>query len=361
MVLSRKKEKMHRVMQTEVQRYIMAHLMPECVSKPLPFHERELARTLKVNRLTVRRAAAELLAKGVMMQIPGRRGLFLNPDAKGTAFSEKYFGILNARGDIPALSPDLNQVLKGFFAAVRWNHYIDCQILTLTTQTPERIASEIRSYPLHALIWFSPLPESYPVIDLLLEQGLPVAVVNSVVDSRKIPFGSNSFLLDYEQEGRLFAEKVIRSSCRKILFAGLDNITLDSFRKVLAQHDFSFSMRDFMEYSPPEHDPEKLASVIRKRKIEMVVSNGMVYHDLDKISALADLSGVSFLLGPMRQVMHTAVEHPEYHILFPDYIYDDTLERMGRAIADKVSGPAPVLHFPNQIVPMKEIQHTNSK
>ena len=354
MVIPQKKEKIHRVTQTEVQRYIMAHLMPQCVSEPLPFHERELARTLKVNRLTVRRAAAELLAIGHMMQIPGRRGLFLNPDCKNSGCSEKYFGILFGRGEIPVLNLEENQILKGFFDTPCSNHYIDCQFLTLTTETPERIAAEIRSYPLHALVWFSPLPEFYPVIDLLLEQGLPVAIINSVFDSRIPPYRTNTFRFDYEQEGKLFAEKVIRSSSRKILFAGLRTATLENFRRILTEQGFHFTMRDFMEYSPQDHDPEKLASVIRKRKIDMVVSNGRVYHDLVKISARTDLSGVSFLLGPMRQVIRAAAEHPEYHIIFPDYVFDDALERMGNAVAGIISGPSPALLFPNQIIPMKE-------
>ena len=354
MALPRKNEKEHRVTQTEVQRYIMAHLMPQCASGPLPFHERELARTMKVNRLTVRRAAAELLSKGLMLQIPGRRGLFLNPECKDSGFSEKYFGILVGRGDIPALGLELNQILKGFFDAACLDHYIDCQFLSLTTETPERIAAEIRSYPLHALIWFSPLPESGRVIDLLLEQEVPVAVVNSVSDPRIPPYGSNTFRFDYAQEGVLFAEKVLHSACRKILFAGLDNITLDSFRKVLAEHDFKFTRRDFMEYSPQNRDPEKLASLIRSRKVDMVVSNGRVYHDLEKISTLSDLSGVSFLLRPMRHVAYGGAEHPEYHILFPDYSFDEALERMGHAIAEKIAGPSPVLHFPNRIIPVKE-------
>ncbi|MBO4631454.1 MAG: GntR family transcriptional regulator [Lentisphaeria bacterium] len=354
MVLPQKKGKIHRVTQTEVQRYIIVNLLPQCVADPLPFHERELARTMKVNRLTVRRAARELLAKGLMIQIPGRRGLFLNPECKGNWYKEKYFGILIRRGDIPTLCLELNQILKGFFDSARLDHYSDCQFLTLTTDTPERIAAEIRSYPLHALIWFSPLPESYPVIDLLLEQQLPVVIINSVNDSRISPHSSNTFLLDYVQEGKLFAEKVLRSSCRKILFAGLNGITLDSFRKVLTEQDFKFTMRDFMEYSPQNHDPEKLASVIRKRKIEMVISNGMVYHDLDKIAALTDLSGVTFLLPPMRHVICGAAEHPEYHILFPEYSFDGALELMGHAIAEKISAPSPILRFPNRIIPMKD-------
>ena len=349
-----KREKDHRVTQTEVQRYIMAHLMPQCVSKPLPVHERELARTLKVNRLTVHRAVTEFLSKGLMIQIPGRRGLFLNPECQGSRYCEQYFGILWGQGDIPVLNSFLNLILKGFFEAVRQNNYIDCQFLTLTTKSPERVAAEIRSYPLHALFWFSPSPEFHPVIDQLLEQGLPVVVINSVTDSRILPYKSNTFLLDYAQQGVLLAEKALENSFRKILFAGLRSVTLDNFRSVMTEHRIDFSMRDFMEYSPENHDPKKLVALIRKRKIDMVVSNGKVYQDLEKILKLSDLSGVTFLLGPLRRVVFPVAEHPECRILLPDYSFNEALERMGRAIAEKISGSSPVLRFRNEIIPLKE-------
>ena len=40
-------------MQTEIQRYVIALLMPRCTSEPLRFNEHELSRSLKVHRRAV--------------------------------------------------------------------------------------------------------------------------------------------------------------------------------------------------------------------------------------------------------------------------------------------------------------------
>lgn len=345
-------EKMHRVTQTEVRRYVVSRLLPECTSEPLPFCERELARTLQVNRLTVRRAAARLLLDEILIQIDGRKGLFLNPACRSRGQCEQYYGILC--GDLPVLSPERNQILRGFFAAAQDNNYIDCQFLSLTAETPERIVSEIMTYPLHALICFFPTPKTFPVFELLLERSLPLVVVNPVRDSRAVPFHSNTISIDYRGIGVKYAEKVLSGGFRNVLFAGLDSEVFRSFREYLEAHSFPFPLRNFMGYSIDNHDPEKLAAVIRQRKIDLVVSDGRVFHDLDCLSHLISFSGLQFLLSPLSYVRKTAVSKPEYHILFPDFLFDDLLEAVGKAIAGKIAKAVPEVRFQNETVLLPE-------
>ena len=346
-------EKMHRVTQTEVRRYVVSRLLPECNSEPLPFCERELARTLQVNRLTVRRAAARLLRDEILIQIDGRKGLFLNPSCRSRGQCEKYYGILC--GELPVLSPEANQILRGFFAAARDDIYnIDCQFISPTAETPEWIVNEIMTYPLHALICFSPSPKTYPVLELLLERSLPLAVVNPVRDSRVVPFHTNTISIDYRGIGVKYAEKVLAGGYRKILFAGLDSDVFRSFREYLEAHSFPFPLRNFIGYSIEDHDPEKLAEIIRKRKIEMVVSDGRVFHDLDCLSHLVSFSNLHFLLSPLSYVRKTAVCRPDYHILFPDFLFDDLLEAVGNVIAGKVAKEVPSVRFQNETVLLPE-------
>ena len=341
-------EKIYPLIQTEIQRYVMAHLMPQCTSEPLRFSERELARTLKVNRLTVHRAAEELLRREYLIRIPGRRGLFLNPDCQASLMEEKYYGVLFGKGSVPVLTMEENQILKGFFAAGQNETYIDCQFLTLTGQSSERVATEIQSYPLHALIWFFPPPEMYPVIDLLMEKSLPLAIVNPIKDSRINPYPSNTITIDYSTIGRTFAEKVLQTGFRKVLFAGLKSPVFEGFRQTLADAAFPFSASDFIEYTPENHDPEKLVSLIRKRKTELVVSDGMVFHDLKRIARLTGFSGLHFLLQPFRYVKNLAAAHPEYPLLFPDFSFDNLLTAIGKKLAARLAVDAPALRFPNE-------------
>ena len=341
-------EKIYPLIQTEIQRYVMAHLMPQCTSEPLRFSERELARTLKVNRLTVHRAAEEMLRRGYLIQIPGRRGLFLNPDCKTSFLSEKYYGILFEDGRVPILTMQVNQILKGFFAAGQNETYIDCQFLTLTGQSYERIAMEIMSYPLHALFWFFPRPEMYPVIDLLMEKSLPLAIVNTVTDSRIVPYRTNSITIDYSAIGRMFAEKVLESGFRKVIFAGLKSPVFASFQQAMSDSKFPFSSSDFIEYTPLNHDPDKLVSLIRKRKTELVVSDGMVFHDLKKLVDLTGLSGPHFLLMPFQYVKKQAAVHPDYRLIFPDFSFDDLLTAIGNNLANRFSVDSPPTRFPNE-------------
>lgn len=345
-------DKIFRLIQAEIQRYVMVHLMPRCTSEPLRFSERELARTLKVNRLTVHRAAVDLLQHGHLMRIKGRRGLFLNPDHQPSGISEKYYGVIVNKGHVPDLTMDENQILNGFFASARSDHYFYCQFLTLTGQSPERIALEITTYPLHALIWFFPPPEMYPVIDLLMEKSLPLAIVNPVKDSRIVPYHSNTITLDYPAIGRMFAEKVLQAGFRKVLFAGLKSPVFESFRQTLAGSSFPFSAADFTEYTPECHDPGKLAEIIRKKKTELVVSDGMIFHDLKKLAGLTDFSGLHFLLLPLRYVRSLAGVHPEYHLIFPDFSFDNMLNSIGKKMASKIAVDSPAICFQNEIIPL---------
>lgn len=345
-------EKIYPLVQTEIQRYVMAHLMPQCTSEPLRFSERELARTLKVNRLTVHRAAEDLLRREYLIRIPGRRGLFLNPDCQASGRGEKYYGVLTNNGEIPVMVRDTNQILKGFLDAAQNFSYIDCQFLSLTARTPERMVSEIISYPLHALIWFFPPPQMYPVIDLLLEKSLPLAIVNPVKNSCIVPYRTNSITIDYSAIGRMFAEKVLESGFRKVIFAGLKSPVFGSFRQTLADTKFPFSASDFIEYTPKNHDPEKLVSLIRKRKTELVVSDGMLFHDLGKLSRLLDFSALQFLLLPMRHVKTYVAEHPEWHVLFPDFDFDSMLEYTGKILSRKIGGEVSEICFRNETTPL---------
>ena len=350
----RKTDTAHRVTQTEVRRYVMAHLMPLCTSEPVPFRERELARTLKVNRLTVRRAAEELVRQGILTRIPGRRGLFLDPDCRITHRSEKYYGILVRSGEVPVLSLAGNRILNGFLTHTGEEGYVDCQFLTLTGRTPERMADEIMTWPLHALIWFSPSPDMFPVLELLQERSFPLAVVGSVSDPRIPLWRTNVISLDYCAIGRLLAEKVLSSGARKLLFAGLRSETFESFRRTLAEHHFPFTSRSFLDYAFESHDPEKLADRIRRGGIELVVSDGVVFNDLQKLSGLTDFASLRFLLlPPFRRVKPVAASHPEYPLIFPDYDMDDNLERLGRTLAGMIAGPSPVLRFPNIVIPIR--------
>lgn len=345
-------EKIYPLVQTEIQRYVMAHLMPQCTSEPLRFSERELARTLKVNRLTVHRAAEDMLRRGYLIQIPGRRGLFLNPDCQASGRGEKYYGVLTGGGEVPIMAGDTNQILKGFLDTAQNFSYIDCQFLSLNAKTPERMVSEIISYPLHALIWFFPTPEVYPVIDLLLEKSVPAAVVNSLNDARMMPFHTNSVSLDFRGLGVKFAEKVLSEGVRSVLFAGLDSNIYHGFCDCMAAHSIPFPSRNFIEYSPEHRDPNELAAVIRKNKIELVVSDGMLFHDLEKLSGLLDFSALQFLLLPMRRVKSLAAAHPEYPLLFPDLAFDGTLATIGKLLAGKIGGEVSGIYFRNETAPL---------
>lgn len=345
-------DKIFRLIQAEIQRYVLVHLLPQCKSEPLRFKERELARTLKVNRLTVHRAAVDLQKNGYLIQIKGRRGFFLNPESHSYGTIEKYYGVITHNGEVPDLTMEKHQILNGFFASARHDHYPYCQFLTLTGQRPERMAMEIMSYPLHALIWFFPPPEMFPVIDLLMERSLPVAVVSPIKDSRIIPYHTNTITLDHIAMGRMFAEKVLEFGFRKILFAGLRSPVYESFRKILNDSAFPFSGANFTEYTPENHDPEKLAEIIRGKKIELVVSDGMIFHDLKKLAGLTDFSNLHFLLLPLRYVKKLAAVHPEYHLFFPDYLFDNMLYSIGKKMAARIAVDPPAFRFQNEIQPL---------
>ena len=335
------------VSQAEVIRYIMAHLMEQCKEKPLPFRERETARILGANRLTVHKAALSLLQEKALIHIEGKRGLYLNPEHRKKGQAVKYYGAVSCRGESAILNHPQALVMKGFFENIQAFHYVDVEYLRLKSSSVESMAAEILSAPLQGLLWFTPTPDRYEVIESLLQKGFPVIVINTGVFPKEELFHTNTLHMDFTEMGRLFAEKVLALKEHKLLFAGCRSTLYKAFKKHLAEKDFPFSDSFFMDYERENGDPEKLMKRIREEKIKLVVSDGTVFHDLELLKRYGDLSAVRFLFRPMAHVRKRAFHCPEYNILFPDYFCDETLEAMGSYAAEKLETDTTELYFEN--------------
>ena len=335
------------VSQAEVIRYIMAVLMERCTDTPLPFRERETARILGANRLTVHKAAISLFQEKALIRLEGRRGLFLNPEHRKRGKSVKYYGAVSGWGQAAILNHPQTLVMNGFFENIREFHYVDVEYLRLKSSSVDAITAEILAMPLRGLIWFSPAEEMFPVIDSLLKKGFPVLVIHTGIIPGEVHFHTNALHMDFTDMGRAFADKVLELNYPKLLFAGCRCALYDSFRERLSRQGYPYSETDFMEYESKNADPARLMKRIRQEKIPLVVSDGTVFHDLELLKEYGDLSGVHFLFRPMDHVRKRARYCPEYNISFPDYLCDETLKDMGRIAAEKLEAQTPEIYFEN--------------
>ena len=105
--------------QNLVRRYIIGKLFPACGKEPMPLNELAIARKFGVNRLTVRKVCADLVQDHSLITIPGRRGLFINPDYVMMRGARRFIGVIGSVRKLPLIEKSNFQILSAFDSAIR--------------------------------------------------------------------------------------------------------------------------------------------------------------------------------------------------------------------------------------------------
>ena len=336
--------------QCKIRRYIVGKLFPMCGKEPMKLNELQIAKKFSINRLTIRKACRDLLEEHSLITLPGKRGLFINPDYIRIRGKRRFIGILGTIPQMNILENNNFRILSAFDSAMDRCEG-DYQFLALKSTCPEEMAEEILSYDLTALLWISPGDDSLvEVFEKVLNGGLSAVLVSPPYHGL-LPPSSNAILFDGVAAGKMRAQRVRQENCKRPGYIAVNrNSTYYSFRE-----EFPFLEKEyFME--PGKLRFAELAAWIRKKEIDSLVMDGTIvtrFADLcGKVPCLKEID--LFIDHGLRTTLLEGIA-PEIHLhYFTGYMKRSVMA--GRKAAQMMSHLLSTgeVRFPNQIVNVDE-------
>ena len=317
--------------QNLVRRYIIGKLFPACGKDPLPLNELAIARKFGVNRLTVRKVSADLVQDHSLITLPGRRGLFINPEYVRMRGARRFIGVIGPTLQMPLIENINFRILSAFDSAME-----DCDgdynFLTFATKDPDEIADEILASPLTGLLWLMPNADMLPVFEKVVEAGVAaVAVAPSFYDDWKPP-RSNAVLYDNVSGGRYRARIVLRNGVTRPGYLSI--YTLDAFAG-FCQEFRAAGLSYGKEYFCPiqENSWPKLRRWIRTGKIDSLVMDGSImpfFHDFH--TAVPELKQIPLFINHSPRTRLIQSIDPDLRLIFIRHTVDRT-EYAGKTAA----------------------------
>lgn len=232
--------------------------------------EMELSEKFQVSRGTVRRALDTLIRNGYVIRLPKRRGYFTNPALAGQ--SSFHIGVLVARAQVAGLAAPSMMIFSAFAESMGFSFPWDCEFITLPSQNPKQIISELRNSSFDGLLWIA-LPEQYScVVDELLNCYIPVVAVENVYVENRTPPSNNFFAYDFSYGGECRARAFLKTNCRKLFYCGTHAATAEHFGKVLREQHLPFDETHILENL--DDIPEKLTGLLDGDLVDGIACDG---------------------------------------------------------------------------------------
>ena len=218
--------------------------------------EPDLCKKFGVARGTVRRAMAYLIERGIVIQLPKRRGYFSNP--KYSNSGEINIGVLSGSGYFAAMSHLASDMYSGFLQGIK-PLYCLFQFLNVSSCDPETIADLIEYNGLKALLWLCPEDEGIPAFNSLLKKSIPLVAIENAYVVNHIHPERNFLLYDQVHAGELRAEQVLDSGFHKPLYCAERGKVTDAFAQYLNRNGGVCKPEDILstEEIPVRIDPQK--------------------------------------------------------------------------------------------------------
>lgn len=235
--------------------------------------ERELSKSLKVSRGTLRKAIEQLIKEGHIVNNP-RKGNYVS-----SVKPALKVGIIFGNGETP-MHVQSTEILKGELEVLSDLH---CRIQFINLRkNPEK---ELGKCDLDGIIWNDPGPNMFGFIRDITEKGVtPLAAQTLMHDvaqalifdllGYRIPIQKNFVTLDYPAVGKLRADYFIRQGVSRVAYLGdMDNApTLNTFIKTFVAAGNKFDKKWHIKNI--EDIPELLPEILDTENITGIVSNG---------------------------------------------------------------------------------------
>ncbi len=230
-------------------------------------NELDLCERFSVCRPTVHKAVEELIEIGYVQHLPGRRGIFSNPEYVQMApFS---IGILGDNANCSYFGYPNSRILGAFLSHLG-DLKANTSFLTLNRK-PELAAVELLNSGLDAVFWNIPDPSYFPIIRKLIEQKIAVTAIGSYFNFL-MPRPETNFLgSDYFYQGQCRAEFFLRRKCSNLVYCGNPGPICDGFKAKLKEHKIVFSDSRLINDSEPM---SKLVRILKSQRVDGLVCDG---------------------------------------------------------------------------------------
>ena len=227
-----------------------------------------LCEKFKVARGTVRRAMAQLIERGYVIQLPKRRGYFSNP--KFSRYGELHIGILVASGYIAGMSCISSEAYRGFMKGINplcCGYYF----LSVNSFEPQQVVDLVEIHGLDALLWIAPEDANVPAIDYLIDMDFPVAAIENAHVPMQVYPKKNFLIYDRKAAGVLRAEQVFQAGFRKPLYCAEPGAAPDAFAAYMQEHEIPFDRKSIIGL---EDIPRVVTALLDHDKIDSIVCDG---------------------------------------------------------------------------------------
>lgn len=305
----------HTPKQNMVRRYIVGNLFPVCGKDPMPLNELAISRKFGINRLTVRKVCADLISEHSLITLPGKRGLFINPDYLRLRGAGRFIGIIGSALQMPLIENINFRIISSFDRTMEESDG-DYHFLTFSTKKPNEIADEILSSPMTGLLWLLPAPEMLPVFEKVVENGLPAVAVAAAYEEDWKPPKFNAVLYDHISIGRDRARTVLQTGAKRPGYFGkTDGKIYSGFRLELGKSGWSCGKDS--SWPLDERFYPDIRSRIRSGEIDSLVMDGLIMISfLDFYRAVPELKQIPLFIdyAPRTRIIHSI--DPELQVVF---------------------------------------------
>ena len=232
-------------------------------------NENDIAETCSVSRITVRRSIKELEDHQYIIRLPGRRGVFSNPE---NGFYDAYtIALLIGDGTghnldvansctLQAFLPELNDLFCSYEIAQLSSEYMD---------KPELFAK----LEYDALIWFGPAPKRFPFFEALAESGFPAIALPrySYID---MPYPKmNTILQDIPLIAENWLKEVTGAGKHNIIHIGESPAIHECLRKLSGRYGVKLHQERLI--ATPSDILKELPGLLRKHpEINAILCDG---------------------------------------------------------------------------------------
>ena len=197
--------------------------------------ELALAAKLSVSRVTVRRGMEQLLARQMLLKLPGRKGTFTNPTfARQLPYT---IGIGVSDGNWDSIGENEAIGLSAFLK--KMSHFEDFPWLyEFCNGGPEMdLEVKIGECCMQAMVWFSPTAFMIPKLQELALRDFPIVIVGpSGIPENGEMITYNGILRDHAAFGEELAAFILERGWKRPIYCGGDGETFQTLCRILKEN-----------------------------------------------------------------------------------------------------------------------------
>lgn len=312
-----------------IQEYLNRTVLKSSPNRPerIP-SERDISKAFQVTRTTVRNAIAEVEAAGLVMHLPGKKGLFTNPRYSRTGM--KFIALIFLKGIGMGFSSWMATLFAETHKALNRT-----EIYYQAISIPEHFSAEetgkfLMRQNYDAFLWFLPSEKFHPLIHQLRDTSFPLTVFLE----RNIFGDTHPSLIFPDRTGvyRSLAAICKEKSFRRVAMVLWDSKEATLLQSILTEHDIT----DFTFFSNVDAEFQES---MQTRHFDLIFSPGPIpqQRKILNIIANSDSRTAEIILAQEDALSAFQETYPELNIrTLPGQVRLQMIRSMGRKAAESI-------------------------